>query len=86
MKWIIIPWGLAVFLLVVFWIALDNWTDALIGSAFYFTISAIVTLRVLAKRRAWNDTFRTQTALREAVLESEAADLLEAANLNREPR
>lgn len=76
MKWLTIPWGLALFMFGVGWIALGNLLDAAIGAAFYVWVAALVTWQV--RRLNANDTSRKQT-------EPPAKDL-GPANLNRHPQ
>lgn len=46
MKWLTIPWGLALFMFGVGWIALGNLLDAAIGAAFYVWVALLVTWQV----------------------------------------
>lgn len=76
MNWLIIPWGLAAAMFVIFWVALGNLGDAAIGAVFYVWIAALVTWQV--RRLNGYGIFRKPT--------QPPATVQGPANLNQKPK
>lgn len=85
MKWLIIPWLLALAWFVMAYLALDNWLDALIATGLPITVASIVTIKVWNTYRRWIADRAAEARLAEAMAWNLPEPGEFPANQNRKP-